>query len=445
MTASAAAVDAPTKPPPERVVSLYNAATESLFLVGAGKTLVARSHGCDHPAAARLRPVVSKAKLDLNAGAAEIDAEVRVLAARQEQLYKVDSAVVEAANPALVIMQNQCSVCAVTPGIVDTDAPMLVLRPKTLEGVLDDVERVAAAWCAPIMGCADWLPEIVELAGGVPVHAAVDGKTPTLWGGVEELLSTPLDAIVLALCGFDASRVARELRRCPELLAALRGLEASGDTGVWVTDGSSLFNRSGPRVVESAEVLAEALHNGLLGHYGHAGTPYLLSLEETLALYPPEDGTDVPSAAAAADPTPARAAAVAGSAVGVEREKAPSPPKGKEAALEVVRAQLACLRVGGDAGVEAAFALCSAGNQERLGGPAQFGAVLRGHSTFAALLGPEAGEAEVLGATITAGCSEVSVLLEVGDGDRHSLLWTLERDAAAGGGWRTAGVAEDCS
>ena len=270
-------------------------------------------------------------------------------------------------------MQNQCSVCAVTPGIVDTDAPMLVLKPKTLEGVLDDVERVAAAvgapargaklrkrldrrlaevradvaevargvamkprvalleWCAPIMGCADWLPEIVELAGGVPVHAAVDGKTPTLWGGVEELLSTPLDAIVLALCGFDASRVARELRRCPELLAALRGLEASGDTGVWVTDGSSLFNRSGPRVVESAEVLAEALHNGLLGHYGHAGTPYLLSLEETLALYPPEDGTDVPSAAAAAAPTPARAAAVAGSAVGVEREKAPSPPKGKEA------------------------------------------------------------------------------------------------------------------
>lgn len=384
-------------------------------------------------------------------------------------------------------MQNQCSVCAVTPGIVDTDAPMLVLKPKTLEGVLDDVERVAAAvgapargaklrkrldrrlaevradvaevargvamkprvalleWCAPIMGCADWLPEIVELAGGVPVHAAVDGKTPTLWGGVEELLSTPLDAIVLALCGFDASRVARELRRCPELLAALRGLEASGDTGVWVTDGSSLFNRSGPRVVESAEVLAEALHNGLLGHYGHAGTPYLLSLEETLALYPPEDGTDVPSAAAAAAPTPARAAAVAGSAVGVETEKAPSPPKGKEAALEVVRAQLACLRVGGDAGVEAAFALCCAGNQERLGGPAQFGAVLRGHSTFAALLGPEAGEAEVLGATITAGCSEVSVLLEVGDGDRHSLLWTLERDAAAGGGWRTAGVAEDCS
>ena len=113
-------------------------------------------------------------------------------------------------------------------------------------------------WCAPLMGCGYWIPELVELAGGEPVLAALQGgKTPTFLG-VDAVLEARPDVVIFALCGFDTSRAARELR-APAAAGAVDKLRAAG-ASLFVMDGNALVNRSGPRLVESAEAIAEVKH-----------------------------------------------------------------------------------------------------------------------------------------------------------------------------------------
>jgi iron complex transport system substrate-binding protein len=451
---------------PQRVVSLLGAATETLYRLGLGDQLVGRSHECDYPKACLALPCISRPRLDVNASSIDIDRAVKSRSAEGEPIYRLDDDVIADLKPDLLIAQDHCRVCAVTPRDVEQSAcsnvAQLVLRPATLSDCLGDVEKIASAmgvpergvalratlegrldrvrhivgtetktkptvalleWCDPIMGCGYWLPELVEIAGGTPLHCPPPGgATPTI--SFQTLIQSKPDVVVFALCGFGLSRAAMEIASSwgQEKIQQLK--DACGDN-VYVVDGNYLMNRSGPRLVESCEALAEVIHHEqLLGHFGHFGTDLLTSLGQAILM------------------------ADAGEKTGSAKERPPPLREDASAPNEIVRptinpadavqAQLKCLHAGD---ITKAFAMNSAANQDRWCGPERFMGVLQGSEDFCRLLTEPAsvGAVEEKGSVAT-----VRVSLPEREGTPGAeLLWTVIAEVSAGGNdvaWRTEKV-----
>jgi iron complex transport system substrate-binding protein len=287
--------------PPQRIVSLLPAATESLFALGLGSRVVGVSHECDHPEAARKRPRVSRARIDAALPSRELDQQVRAVRARGESLYELDAAKIASLEPDLVVTQVQCEVCAVSPkdlekGLADCDPrpPVLTLESQSLENVFQDIFLIGKAtgtedeakaelfhqwglvkqvrsrvrdlprrraavldWIHPLMFAGNWIPELVSVAGGH--YDLVDAASPSRWGRWDELRKAAPDTIVLAACGRDAKTTAAEWS---EVLAQqdLGDVPAVRNQRVFAADGHNFFNRPGPRLVFSAALLARAIH-----------------------------------------------------------------------------------------------------------------------------------------------------------------------------------------
>lgn len=303
-----------TPPPPDappapgatpRTVSLLPAATEMICLLGAEACLVGISHECDHPPAIRNRPVLTSSRLGGEGTSAGIDRAVRARAEEALSLYSVDAEALRAAGPEVVITQDLCQVCAVSVDDVRAAVARLAhregvrlvtLSPTRLAHVLDDVERVAEAlgrpeagrsaraglerrldavservagaatrprvvsveWLEPLMLGGTWMPELIERAGGEPVGAEAGSAAPTV--EPEELAALEPDIVLVKPCGFPLERTLAE----PDVLAR-QVLEPAGPgAAVWASDGNAYFNRPGPRLVESLEILAACLHPTLV-------------------------------------------------------------------------------------------------------------------------------------------------------------------------------------
>ncbi len=288
---------------PERIVSLLPAATEMVFALGCGERLVGRSHACDHPWAALPTPAVTRATVSPKASSTELHQAVTTSAQTGKSLFEIDRDRLRALRPDLILTQDQCAVCAVSPAdleaaLADWPGPrpqVIRLSPSRLADLWTDFRQVASAlsladegrsvigplkarvvaviervallrwrptvacleWLDPLMGAGNWIPELVELAGGRPLFGEA-GKHSD-WMTWENLLLQDPEVIVALPCGFDLDRVRQEvsiLARQPgwERLRAVR----SGQ--LFVTDASAYFNRPGPRLVDSLEILAEILH-----------------------------------------------------------------------------------------------------------------------------------------------------------------------------------------
>ncbi len=295
---------------PERIVSLLPSLTEIACGLGLEERLVGRSHECDHPPSVTRLPVCTEPSFDVAGSSAEIDARVRRLVRDGLSIYRVDPEVLRDLSPELVLTQDQCEVCAASLADVERAlaewtgrAPrVLSLAPATLADVFGDVRRVASAagvaergealvaslgeriatlgertgglprvrvacleWLDPLMTSGHWIPELVALAGGENLFGTTGARSQVLeW---EALATADPDAIVAFPCGFDLARTRTEcaaLDRRPGWLA----LRAVRDGRVFLADGNALFNRPGPRLVESAEALAEMLHPEALGTAG---------------------------------------------------------------------------------------------------------------------------------------------------------------------------------
>lgn len=288
--------------PPARVVSLLPAATEMVCALGLGERLVGRSHECDHPAAVRMLPACTRANFDSAAGSAAIDREVKARRHAGLGLYSLDAEVLRALRPQVILTQSQCDVCAVSEAdlnraLVDWPGarPQVVsLSPTTLAEVWHAIRQVARAlgvagrgerllqrlqarvtevtqktgaltdrptvgcleWLHPLMAAGNWVPELVEMAGGRDVLGVVGRHSA--WLEWEALREADPEVLVLMPCGFDLARTQAEaaaLRGHP-LWSTLRAVRAGH---VFATDGHQFFNRPGPRLVESLETLAEVL------------------------------------------------------------------------------------------------------------------------------------------------------------------------------------------
>jgi iron complex transport system substrate-binding protein len=300
---------------PRRIVSLLPSATEIVCALGAARELVGISHECDFPADIRDRPAVTRSRIPAAGSSRAIDGQVRAVLRDALSIYDVDEAALARLDPDVIVTQDLCEVCAVSLDDVRAavarlggsgGAPSIVsLQPTRLAHVLDDVARVGAAlgrrdeartlraelqrridaiaaraaaaaerprvasveWIEPLMLGGTWMPELIELAGGVPVGATAGQPAPTIEPA--ELARLRPDVVLIKPCGFDLERAMGE-REVIER-AVLRPL--AGRARVAVTDGSAFFNRPGPRLVESLEIMAACVHPELFPDLAarHAG------------------------------------------------------------------------------------------------------------------------------------------------------------------------------
>lgn len=286
-----------------RIVSLIASATEIVCALGFEESLVGRSHECDYPESVKRLPVCTRPKLNVHASSGEIDRQVKSLVESALAVYDVDSVLLERLEPDVIVTQSQCEVCAVSLRDVERAVcswlercPKIVsLKPDALADVWRDVEEVALAlgahdrgaelvarlrgrmadiqektsrlsgkprvacveWVDPLMAAGNWVPELVALAGGVNLFGEAGKHAP--WMTWEQLAEADPDVIVLMPCGYDLARTMQEM----PILAAKpgwRSLRAVRAGRVVATDGNQYFNRPGPRLVESMEILAEVLH-----------------------------------------------------------------------------------------------------------------------------------------------------------------------------------------
>jgi iron complex transport system substrate-binding protein len=301
----------------QRIVSLLPAATEIVCALGFESALVGRSHECDYPPGVRALPALTTPAFDADGDSRAIDEQVRGRLHAALSLYQVDAERLRALRPDVIVTQAQCAVCAVSldevqaavQDMLDTPAQIVSLEAAHLNGVLADIEAVAAAldaadagaalarrlqtrideiaaraaaiparptvacieWIDPLMVSGHWVVELAELAGGQPVFGAAGRPSP--WIEWDDLWAADPDRIIVMACGFDIERARRELPAL-ERLPGWASLRATRDKQVYLTDGNAYFNRPGPRLVESLEVLAEIIHPDAFA-FGHEGTGWV--------------------------------------------------------------------------------------------------------------------------------------------------------------------------
>ncbi|HEY0467694.1 MAG TPA: ABC transporter substrate-binding protein [Polyangiaceae bacterium] len=291
-----------------RIVSLLPSATEIACALGSAADLVGISHECDFPAELRGIPVLTSSRLTNGASSSAIDAAVRALVADALSIYAVDQALLAALSPDLILTQDLCRVCAVSLSDVQSavsrlaqrsEVQIVSLQPTRLLHVMQDIETVASAlgqpergrqlratleariatiaerarqarsrpkvasveWLEPLMLGGTWMPELIELAGGEALAARAGEPAPKLSLG--EFAALQADVVLIKPCGFDVERTLSE-RTLIE--ASLLGRLAPR-ARAYVTDGNAFFNRPGPRLVESLEILAAAIHPELFADF----------------------------------------------------------------------------------------------------------------------------------------------------------------------------------
>lgn len=297
-----------------RVLSLLPSTTEIIYALGAEDHLVGVTHECDWPSAARRKPQVTGARITPEIESSEIDRLVRQQLDDSGSLYTLDMDLVRQLRPELVLTQQLCTVCAVgyetvrgAMASLDDPPEVMNIEPRNLSEVFESFVEIARKigvkergeklvedlasrldrlregrtapgddtiplrsyrrgerglrrgdrilfleWLIPPFSAGHWIPELVEAARFTPVLANSGEHSR----GIEwkEIGSAEFDGIVISCCGFSIDRAMEDLRSSSELN---RLLEERPDLDCWVADGNHYFSRPGPRLVDSAEVLAE--------------------------------------------------------------------------------------------------------------------------------------------------------------------------------------------
>jgi len=290
-----------------RICSLLPGATEIVAALGLADDLVAISHECDYPPEIRPKPVLIKSTVDpQRTSSPAIDRQVREAVRNGDGLYRIDDVLLNRVQPDLLITQDLCDVCAITPTEVQRAIAglprkprILSLAPTDLDSLFDDIQAIGSAtgrdeqarrlvrglqdriarvqalvqsepprraacieWLDPLYSAGHWVPEMVRLAGGNELLAAAGAPSARIaWAQVVE--AQP-DALVLMPCGFGIDRTRSEL----DLLSSRPGwrdLPAVRNNAVYAVDGAAYFNRPGPRLVDGIELLAALFHPHLFG------------------------------------------------------------------------------------------------------------------------------------------------------------------------------------
>jgi len=300
-----------------RIVSLIASATEIVSALGFQNQIVGRSHECDYPESIQTIPACSEPKINIHASSLEIDRQVKEVVAQSLSVYRVDADKLKALRPDVIVTQDHCEVCAVSLKDVEKAVcnwldhrPTIVsLRPESMEDIWRNIRQVADAlgaqpkgeqlvqrlqaridaitrktqnidqrisvacveWIDPLMAGGNWIPEMVHLLQADCVFGEAGKHSP--WMTWEELVEKDPDVIITLPCGFDIKRTLEEM----PILSQRKewaDLKAVQTQRVYVTDGNQYFNRPGPRLVESFEIMAEILYPDIY-QFGYENTGWI--------------------------------------------------------------------------------------------------------------------------------------------------------------------------
>lgn len=274
--------------------------------LGGEALLVGRSHECDYPESVKSLPICTAVNFNPEGNSQAIHERVTELLEKALSIYRVDLEKLKQLNPTHIITQAQCDVCAVSLADVQAtlkqlteNAPELIsLQPRILADVYQDIQTVAQAlnlnpaplldeietrltilnlesrlpnlvtaeselpplniacieWTEPLMAAGNWVPDLVELAGGKNLFGQTGEHSP--WLNFDQLEQAQPDVMVFMPCGFNL----------PQTQAAVAELLTQPAWQTWIhtqhpklyaVDGNQYFNRPGPRLVDSAEILGE--------------------------------------------------------------------------------------------------------------------------------------------------------------------------------------------
>lgn len=302
-----------------RIVSLIASSTEILCALDLREAMVGRSHECDYPESIKSLPVCTAPKFNVEGTSYEIDQRVKAILQDALSVYRVDAEQVSQLAPSHIVTQSQCEVCAVSLKDVEEAAcqliasqPLIVsLEPNCLSDIFADIMKVGTAcgviqraeklilklkssmkvieeksakapihprlalieWIDPLMAGGNWMPELVEMSGAINLFGENGKHSPYMsW---QQVRNSDPDLIIVAPCGFDIKRTLQDMPFLTkqEGFAELRCVQ---ENKVFVADGNQYFNRPGPRVLESLEIMAEIVHPNLFSptHYGSGWIRY---------------------------------------------------------------------------------------------------------------------------------------------------------------------------
>lgn len=285
-----------------RIVSLLPSATEILFALGLGDSVVGVSHECDFPAQARSRRVVIRSRIPHGAQPSEIDRLVREFVARGESLYSVDADALRELAPDVIVTQDLCHVCAASPddlagalSFLQPQPQIISLNPHNLADVSRDIltvgdvtgrseaaralvaqfeARITAVanavshitqrpkvvcleWLVPFYAGGHWIPEMVERAGGRDVLARPGDRS--LHIHVEDVIAAAPDIILVMPCGYDTDQATAEYSAM-QFPAEWHSIPAVRQARVFALDANGYFSRPGPRLADGVETLAHICH-----------------------------------------------------------------------------------------------------------------------------------------------------------------------------------------
>lgn len=284
-----------------RICSLLPSATEILFALGLGDSVVGVTHECDFPPEAAKKPPLIRPRVDPQALPAVIDRQVAELVSLGESIYSVDAELLASLAPDLIITQDLCHVCAASPDDLaaalarfSKRPKILSLTPHSLADVWDDIRKIGEAtgrrrdaqglainlqqkvatiemrvansprprvlcleWMDPLFIAGHWVPEMVAKAGGEDVLGRAG--EPSFRATAEQVAETAAEIIIVMPCGYSSQRAAGEfsfknLPPCWDRLPAIH------DQGVFAVDANSYFSRPGPRLSDGVELLAHLFH-----------------------------------------------------------------------------------------------------------------------------------------------------------------------------------------
>ena len=301
----------------KKIISLLPAATEIVCALGLGENLVGISHECDYPESIKDLPVCTSSKIDSGLGSSQIDTAVKNLVSQALSIYNIDTELICALNPDVIITQSQCRVCAVSlsdveselAGLLDKDVKLISLEPQTLSDILDNVSLIATnlevdlrseeliesleeriniirhklkfieekptvaniEWLSPIMLAGNWTPGLVDIAGGKSILVEEGKHSPFI--DFDTIKEANPDILIIMPCGFSIAQSLKEVNLLLEL-SGWEELNAVQKNRVYIADGNQYFNRSGPRIVDSIEILAEIIHPKQFV-FGYEGTGWI--------------------------------------------------------------------------------------------------------------------------------------------------------------------------
>jgi iron complex transport system substrate-binding protein len=289
--------------PERRIVSLLPAATEIICALGLEHQLVGRSHECDYPPGISNLPICSSAKFLPSSDSAEIDRQVKEILSESLSIYTIDRDLIKSLAPEVIITQAQCEVCAVSlkdvelalSDLLDKECQLISLEPNGLNDVYGDIRIIAGQlgvenaaeellelsaeriniirhklkfitekptvacieWLSPLMMAGNWTPEIVEIAGGLPILTEAGKHSSYI--NFQDIITVNPDIIMIMPCGFSIQRTLQEIGLFLDT-PGWADLKAVKSQRVYIADGNQYFNRSGPRITDSIEIMAEIIN-----------------------------------------------------------------------------------------------------------------------------------------------------------------------------------------